>query len=137
MSSPPQLFLHSVIRSVSYVNPHVRRLTLELIGPVPPSPVLPAPAAPGLGSLGKTKPIPQPPSPEQVGISISAIKGAAFKPGMWVDFFVKNQGRDFVGGYSLTSSPSEFEKNGIFELCIQRERNGLDWDSFDWEKWRV
>lgn len=40
-----------------------------------------------------------------------------FFPGQWVDLYVKVEGKEAVGGYSMTSSPS---RKGFFDLAIKQ-----------------
>ncbi|KAK9817195.1 hypothetical protein WJX72_010895 [[Myrmecia] bisecta] len=45
-----------------------------------------------------------------------------FRPGQWVDFFA-GHGVDAVGGYSITSSPQQLEREHTFELAVKQSRH--------------
>ncbi|KAJ3105662.1 Oxidoreductase NAD-binding domain-containing protein 1 [Phlyctochytrium bullatum] len=45
-------------------------------------------------------------------------RSMAFRPGQWVDFFVPHI--DFVGGFSITSTPRQLQKDLTIELAIKK-----------------
>ena len=48
---------------------------------------------------------------------ITQTDNSSFKAGQWVDFFIP--GVDKVGGYSMCSKPSNFEKEGTLDLAVK------------------
>ncbi len=59
-------------------------------------------------------------SPDVVGLRCRPATALPFAAGQWVDFVIP--GQDAVGGFSMTSTPGQMEREGTLDLAVRKGR---------------